>query len=129
MLNLEQRTVATPSARVHQQAVIMRYLLAVLALVTALTVVSATSLRAPAQAPFAFADEFSGTALDTTAWIALNRGPDTSTSEQQCYLPGNVTEAGGALSIVSHADPSGCAALGGYQHGSGMVQWRAFNFT
>ena len=71
-----------------------------------------------------FADEFSGTGLDTTKWVAFNRPGDASNSEQQCYLPSNVTEGSGLLTLTSRA--SSCMGL---PYSSGGVQWKSFNFT
>ncbi len=71
------------------------------------------------------ADQFNGTALDTTSWIALNRPGDASNNELECYKPANVTEGGGNLTIHTLADTS-CS---GYAYTSGMIQTRSFNFT
>lgn len=78
-----------------------------------------------AASDYSFDDEFSGTAVDTSAWNILNRGGDASNHEAQCYLPGNVGESGGNLSITSKVDSS-CK---GYEYTSGMVQWRSATLT
>jgi beta-glucanase (GH16 family) len=72
-----------------------------------------------------FDDEFNGTSLDTTAWVAVNRPGDTSNAEQQCYKPGNASVSGGNLVLLTQVDSS-CA---GYGYTSAMVQWKSFNFT
>jgi beta-glucanase (GH16 family) len=72
-----------------------------------------------------FDDEFNGSALDSAAWVALNRGGDASNSEQEYYTPSNVTEAGGNLALTINPDTS----HSGYSYASGMVQWKSFNFT
>jgi beta-glucanase (GH16 family) len=74
---------------------------------------------------YTFDDEFDGAAVDTAAWHVLNRGGDASNHEAQCYLPGNVSEAGGNLAITSKVDSS-CP---GYRYTSGMVQWATFAYT
>jgi beta-glucanase (GH16 family) len=75
-------------------------------------------------ASYLFADEFDGTALDTNAWVALDRPGDASNSEIQCYLPSNAAVASGLLTLTSKVDSS-CA---GYRYTSAMVQWRSFKF-
>jgi beta-glucanase (GH16 family) len=85
----------------------------------------------PAQAQtvsYSFADEFDGDSLDASSWIPLNRGPDTSNFETQCYLATNLAVANGMLTISTDADPSGCSPFGNYSLSSGMTQWRSFNF-
>jgi beta-glucanase (GH16 family) len=78
----------------------------------------------PAATGLLFDDEFNGTALDTNAWVAMNRPGDASNLEVQCYRPGNAAVAGGELVLTSRADTS-CQ---GYAYTSAMVQWRSFNF-
>ena len=75
-------------------------------------------------AGYLFVDEFDGTSLDTTAWVALNRSGDASNGEVQCYLSSNAAVANGLLTLTSRVDSS-CA---GYSYTSAMVQWRSFNF-
>lgn len=72
-----------------------------------------------------FDDEFNGSALDSAAWVALNRGGDASNNEQEYYTPLNVAEAGGNLALTINSDTS----HSGYSYASGMVQWKSFNFT
>ncbi len=71
-----------------------------------------------------FVDQFSGSALDTTKWVAMNRPGDASNQEIGCYKPTNVTENAGLLNILTKADTS-CA---GYNYTSGMIQPTNFNF-
>lgn len=89
-----------------------------------------TSTAAPPSGNLIFDDEFNGTALDTNAWVALNRGGDTGNREQQCYLPSNVTASGGNVTLLSKQDSAGCAGIGtSYGYSSAMIQWKNFNFT
>ena len=85
----------------------------------------ATQSAVAAGSQLVFDDEFSGTGLDTSQWIALNRPGDSSNSEQECYRPSNATVSGGALLITDRLDSS-CA---GYRYTSAMIQPSAFNFT
>jgi beta-glucanase (GH16 family) len=72
-----------------------------------------------------FDDEFSGTALDTNAWVAMNRPGDASNSEAQCYIPNDAAVTGGSLVITTKVDSS-CS---NFIYTSAMVQWKTFNFT
>ncbi|WP_296371743.1 MULTISPECIES: glycoside hydrolase family 16 protein [unclassified Pseudonocardia] len=71
---------------------------------------------------YVFADEFDGTQVDTALWSIGDRPGDASNNESQCYVPGNVSVADGALQIRSKVDSS-CS---GYRYTSGMVQWKQF---
>jgi beta-glucanase (GH16 family) len=71
-----------------------------------------------------FDEEFSGTALDTPVWTALNRPGDASNSEQQCYQPDHAVVAGDLLTIT---DTTGGAC--GLPYTSAMVQTKSYNFT
>lgn len=71
-----------------------------------------------------FADEFNGSSVDTAKWIVMNRPGDASNNELECYLPSNVTEGGGVLTLTSRLDMS-CA---GFRYTSGAVQTGSFNF-
>ena len=73
----------------------------------------------------AFDDEFNGSSLDTTQWVAMDRPGDSSNSELQYYLPSNVALSNGLLNITSKVDSS----VPGYNYTSAMVQWKSFNFT
>ncbi|HWB99182.1 MAG TPA: family 16 glycosylhydrolase [Bryobacteraceae bacterium] len=72
-----------------------------------------------------FDDEFNGTALDTNAWVAMNRPGDSSNNEVECYIPGNATVSNGSLALTAKVDSS-CR---GYSYTSAMVQWKSFQFT
>jgi beta-glucanase (GH16 family) len=78
---------------------------------------------------YAFDDEFSGTSLDTTAWLAMNRPGDPANNELQCYLPANQTVAGGYLNLTAKAQTVVCSDGATYNYTSEMVQWKSFNFT
>jgi beta-glucanase (GH16 family) len=73
---------------------------------------------------YVFDDEFSGSSLETTRWVAMNRPGDSSNSELQYYLPSNVALSNGLLNITSKV-----GSQSGYNYTSGMVQWKSFNFT
>ncbi|GEM_PF-4284246 len=83
----------------------------------------ATAASSPTGNPI-FDEEFNGTSLDSSTWIALNRPGDSSNGEAQCYLPSNAAVADGSLVLTSKVDGS-CA---GYSYTSAMVQWKSFNF-
>lgn len=72
---------------------------------------------------FQFFDDFSGSSLNSTDWIALNRDGDQSNSELQWYLPANVAVSGSNLNITSKVQSSN-----GRAYTSGMVQWKTFSF-
>ena len=76
--------------------------------VLVLTVAAVLGSPKPGYAATPFADEFSGTSLDTNAWVAMNRPGDQSNAEKECYKPSNATEGGGFLTITTLADTS-CA--------------------
>ena len=78
-----------------------------------------------------WADDFSGTAVDTTKWnVANNSNFGSGNSEDQCYLAGNTTVSGGTLRMVGRrqtvtncgSNPNGGNA---YYFTSGMVTTRA----
>jgi beta-glucanase (GH16 family) len=69
-----------------------------------------------------FFDDFVGSALDSTSWVALGRAGKIG--ESQYYLPSNAGVAGGVLALVSRVDPS----IPTYANTSAMVQWPTFNF-
>src|SRR5690348_17342056 len=101
----------------------------VLTVVTALLANLILTSNAALSSSLIFDDEFSGTSLDTTQWVTLNRGGDASNSEAECYLASNTSVGGGFLSLVSRSDQAGCASIGtSDQYSSSMVQWRNFNF-
>lgn len=80
---------------------------------------------APGSTP-SFDDEFDGSSLDTSKWLANDsRIGRTSNGEVQCYLGGNVTVGGGLLSETVRQDGS-CP---GFSYTSGAVQMRSFSFT
>jgi len=62
----------------------------------------------------------------------MNRHCDYSNSEQQCYLPANVTVSGSYLNIMSQVQTQTCGdsthAPSTWNYTSGMVQWTSFNF-
>lgn len=69
-----------------------------------------------------FFDDFVGSALDSTSWVALNR--PGKTGEAEYYLPSNAGTGDGLLSLTSRVD----ASIPDYTYTSAMVQWRTFNF-
>jgi len=80
-----------------------------------------------------FLDDFSGSSLDSGAWVALDRAGDYSNNEKECYSPSQVSVSGGKLVIDSIAQTTTC---GDADHSpssfpilSGDVQWKTFNFT
>lgn len=79
---------------------------------------------------YTFDDEFDGTALDTNAWIALDRGPDEDNQEVQCYQSSNVSVSGGYLQLTSKKQSVSKSSTcpNGSQYSSSMVQWKDFNF-
>lgn len=83
---------------------------------------SPTPIASPALTGTLFDDEFAGTSLDTSQWVAVDRRGDGGNNEAQCYQPQNATEASGVLTLTSRAQ-SGCSGL---DFTSAMVQWRSF---
>jgi hypothetical protein len=86
--------------------------------------VSATT-QAAGTGTVIFDDEFNDTTVDTNLWSVGNRLGDASNNEKQCYKPGNVTESGGFLQILSKVDSS-CS---GAAYTSGMVQLNTLSYT
>jgi len=82
------------------------------------------SCSAPLAGAYILDDEFNSTSVDTNVWAVLNRPGDSSNSEVQYYLPGNVVENNGNLTITSKADTS----VSGYNYTSGYLQTKSFNF-
>jgi beta-glucanase (GH16 family) len=111
------------------------------AIVTASNGAGPASATAPA---VPLVDEFNGTNVDTNVWTVLDQQGDTSNDEQECYLPGQVTEAGGFLAETAayvsggFTCPAGtpsypvctgaCAAPTKYYE-SGDVTMKSVNFT
>lgn len=59
-----------------------------------------------------FSDDFAGTSLDTTKWVASfpwGNGTDAASDEYQYYLPANVTVANGICSLTAQYVPAGFA--------------------
>ncbi|MEP6729049.1 MAG: glycoside hydrolase family 16 protein [bacterium] len=71
---------------------------------------------APAKWELAWADEFNGTSLDTTSWIA-NDGASNVNNELQYYTPSEVYLENGALVLRSQQ-----RAMGGRAYTSGEVR-------
>jgi hypothetical protein len=79
---------------------------------------------------YSFDDEFSGNAIDTNAWLVVDRQGDTGNGEQQCYHPANVTEGGGYLTITEMQQTIPCTGTSTtYNYTSGQVVWKTYNFT
>lgn len=95
--------------------------------------VTGVNFTATATAQVVFFDDFLGTTLDATKWVALNRHGDYSNNELQCYLPANVSVGSGYLNILSQAQTQTCGDANHspiqWNYTSGMVQWSNFNFT
>ena len=95
------------------------------------TNVTGVNFTATATANVIFFDDFTGNNLNAQ-WTAMNRHGDYSNSEQQCYLPANVTVSGSYLNIVSQVQTQACGdsthAPSTWNYTSGMVQWTSFNF-
>jgi beta-glucanase (GH16 family) len=95
-----------------------------------------TATPPPGSWSLAFDDEFDGSALDTTKWDTRYPWGDQSNGanhEQQCYVPGALTEGGGQLTITATRQSTGCA-VGGQQvvlpYASGMIQSsQSYSFT
>ena len=95
------------------------------------TSVTGVNFTATGTANVIFFDDFTGNNLNTQ-WTAMNRHGDYSNSEQQCYLPANVTVSGSYLNIMSQVQTQTCGdsthAPSTWNYTSGMVQWTSFNF-
>ena len=79
----------------------------------------------PPAGNYLFDDEFDGTTVDTAKWYIGNRPGDASNNESGCYIPSNVSEGGGFLTLTAKADSS-CS---GFKYTAGMVAWNTFNYT
>lgn len=53
-------------------------------------------------------DEFDGSSVDASKWKLYNNTYGDGNNELACLTPGNVTEAGGTLSIVARNQPTTC---------------------
>jgi beta-glucanase (GH16 family) len=71
-----------------------------------------------------FDEEFGGTSLDTSRWVALNRPGDGGNNEKECYIPSNAAVGGGYLVLTTKVDSS-CS---GFSYTSSMVQWKSDSF-
>ena len=95
--------------------------------------VGSVNFTATATSKVIFFDDFTGTTLDTTAWVAMNRAGDYSNSEQECYNPSQVSVSNSNLVITSIGQTATCGdanhAPSQFPSMSGMVQWKTFNFT
>jgi beta-glucanase (GH16 family) len=78
---------------------------------------------------FQFADEFSGSSVDTSLWTVLNEHDDQSSSGQSCYLPANVTEGSGLLTETAKSQSMTCPdGTGSVSYTSGAIQPKKFNY-
>ena len=62
-------------------------------------------------------DEFDGTALNTSKWIAVTNCGDQHNNEQQCYMADDVSLANGILTIKPER-----RSMGGFAYTSGAVK-------
>jgi beta-glucanase (GH16 family) len=91
-----------------------------------------TILQPPQSSNVIFFDNFAGTTLDTTKWVAMDRAGDFSNNEQECYKPSQV-RVSNSMAITSIPQSASCSdathALTQFPVVSGMVQLKTFNFT
>lgn len=103
----------------------MRRWISALCVVVLFLVLAAASCLPPAPGNYklVWADEFNGTAVDTTKWNVQNNSTfGSGNHEQECYMAGNTTVSGGSLNLAARAGGAGCS---GYTVSSGMVTTRA----
>lgn len=80
-------------------------------------------------AGFSFCDEFSGSSLDTSKWVAVNSHGDLSNSESECYTGTNVAEGGGLLTETVENRAFTCPdTTGANNYPSGAIQMKSFSF-
>jgi beta-glucanase (GH16 family) len=81
-------------------------------------------------AAYRFCDEFNGTSLDTSKWLAVNTHADLSNREPGCYTSRNVAEGSGVLTeTIEHRAYTGPDATGSNEYPSGAIQMKSFSFT
>jgi beta-glucanase (GH16 family) len=85
-----------------------------------------------ASSPYAFADEFDGTTVNTNLWIVLNQHAEPHNSEAACYRPNNVTVSGGYLNETAKVESAACPDRTGTMvsegYTSGAIQMKSFSF-
>ena len=79
----------------------------------------------PPSGQTSFSDEFNGSSLDTSKWVALDRSGDSSNQEVGCYAPDHAGVSGGVLTL--RTDVAACPD--GRSYTSGAIQMRSFSFT
>lgn len=80
--------------------------------------------------PYAFDDEFTGTAVNTNLWLEAS-GSNPSNGELECYTPANDNESGGYLTQTLQVQPQPWSCPDGSgenTYTSGAVQFKSFNF-
>lgn len=79
---------------------------------------------------FTFCDEFAGSSLDTSRWVAVNSHMDLSNSEAGCYSADHVTEGSGVTTeTVEHNTSFTCPdTTGANAYPSGAIQSQSFAF-
>jgi beta-glucanase (GH16 family) len=75
---------------------------------TTTTMVPGPTVTAPAGMSLAFADEFNGTALNTSVWRAYHNTYGDGNNELACLTPNNVSVSGGTLKIASRRERVTC---------------------
>jgi beta-glucanase (GH16 family) len=76
----------------------------------------------PPSGQTSFSDEFDGSSLDTSKWVALDRSGDSSNQEVGCYAPDHAGVSGGVLTL--RTDVAACPD--GRPYTSGAIQMRSF---
>jgi hypothetical protein len=101
--------------------------------------VSGVSFTATASANVIFFDDFTGSALDLTAWTVISRHGEYAQDETECNTPQQVSVANGLLTITTAVGPATCGDFntdGSVRHApsswsyiTGDIQWKTLNFT
>lgn len=102
---------------------------AVIAVATGAALVPVVTGGTDPCAGFSFCDEFDGSSVDTSKWIALNSHADTTNSEPGCYTSANVTVSGGLLTETAENRAFTCPdTTGSNSYPTGAIQFKTYSF-
>ena len=101
--------------------------------------VTGVSFTATATSTVIFFDDFTGNALDLTAWTVISRHGEYAQNETECNIPQQVSVANSLLTITTAVGPATCGDFnidGSVRHApsswpyiTGDIQWKSRNFT
>ena len=101
--------------------------------------VTGVSFTATATSTVLFFDDFTGNALDLTAWTVISRHGEYAQNETECNIPQQVSVANSLLTITAAVGPAICGdfnpdgsvrtAPSSWPYITGDVQWNSLSFT